>query len=78
MKSYSMVYELGHHLQIIFYNTFLWVGVSFGAFTSLVFFKQVRSISIRGLIICSGFVPMCLYSDFLMWSYENEKRTGFP
>ena len=42
------------------------------------FFKQVKSVSIRGLLICTGLVPMCLYADFLMWSFSNDKIHGMP
>jgi len=68
-KSYDMMRRLGHSFLIVLFAIFFWTGVITGSIISFSFFKKVRSVKIRGLICCVALIPICLFTDFLMWSF---------
>jgi hypothetical protein len=49
-----------------------------GALGFYSFSKNISSIRIRGFLICALLIPICLFADFLMWSFKNGKNSGFP
>jgi len=57
---------------------FLWIGIGGGSISSMEVFRHIKTVKMRGLAICSLLIPMCLFADFLMWSFENGKFDGMP
>lgn len=55
-----------------------WVGVIIGSLTTRSFFRSVRALRMRGVVIMGLWLPITLYESFLHWAaFNNEDGEAF-
>jgi hypothetical protein len=50
-----------------------WIGALMGSMTTRSFFRSVKALKLRGLIIMALWLPITLYESFLHWANFNQE-----